>query len=248
MSARKSKPRSMVWYLNFGNTHVSAWDGRKKLLTFRTKNFRAVSFFLKAGPVDEVWVASVVPKVSQGFLKECLKRAIEIHKIGAKDIPIQAAYSNTLGIDRLLNVFAASNLLNRAKRATAGIVLDLGTALTVDVFRRRKHLGGWILPGLYLMSESLFQKTALLPKIQISKRDFKLGLGRSTRDSIAAGQVHLLKGLVDQARNLLNDRADAIKIYLTGGKAKQVNLKAKEIPNLTLRGLQLLHDSRRKKK
>jgi type III pantothenate kinase len=242
----KSKSGSQnIWYLNFGNTNINAWNGNKKILVFRTKNFRAINFFLKAKDIDEVWIASVVPKLSSTFIRECEKRAIEVHNIGAKDIPISPAYSETLGIDRLLNVFAASKLLDHAKKATAGIVVDLGTAMTIDVFRRRKHLGGWILPGLYLMSESLFKKTALLPRIEISKKDFGLGLGRSTRESIAAGQVHLLKGLVDQARNLLNERADAIKIYLTGGKAKQVRLKAKEIPLLTLKGLKLIRDRKR---
>lgn len=247
MSIRKSKSiKTKIWYLNFGNTHISAWNGATKTLRFRTQSFRPVSFFLKAGLVDEVWIASVVPKASKAFVKECDRRAVEVHEIGVKDVPMQPAYSETLGIDRLLNVFAASKILDQAKKATAGIVVDLGTALTIDVFRKRKHLGGWILPGLYLMSESLFKKTALLPKIEIRPEDFKLGLGRSTRQAIAAGQVHLLKGLIGEARNLLNEKADAIKIYLTGGKAKQVSLKAKEIPLLTLRGLKLLRDRKKK--
>ncbi|MDO5308109.1 MAG: type III pantothenate kinase [Planctomycetia bacterium] len=82
------------------------------------------------------------------------------------DIPIECQYDfpEKLGIDRVVAAFAA---VKRVPPGTPFIVVDVGTAATVDyvdshgVFR-----GGAILPGARLVAEALKAKTDALPFVE----------------------------------------------------------------------------------
>jgi len=61
-----------------------------------------------------------------------------------------------LGIDRWLAILAARKLVQ-----SSYVVADLGTAATLDlVDEASHHCGGFIVPGLRSMTDSLFQSTA----------------------------------------------------------------------------------------
>lgn len=63
---------------------------------------------------------------------------------------------STMGVDRWLAMVGAFN-----QYPGGVIVVDAGTAVTIDyVNSRGQHLGGYILPGLYLMSQALGANTA----------------------------------------------------------------------------------------
>ena len=63
---------------------------------------------------------------------------------------------DNLGIDRWLAVIAGFTLYPNE----ACIIVDAGTATTIDVLNDHgEHLGGWILPGLDLMTTSLTKNT-----------------------------------------------------------------------------------------
>lgn len=69
--------------------------------------------------------------------------------------------ASTLGQDRALNAIAAF-----AISGTACIVIDAGTAITVDfIDGRGAFCGGCIIPGVQLMADALHEHTAALPKI-----------------------------------------------------------------------------------
>ncbi|MEY2727175.1 MAG: Type pantothenate kinase [Planctomycetota bacterium] len=127
-----------------------------------------------------------------------------------RDLPVQADvdFPERVGIDRLLNAFAA-----RHWRLGPGpvIVIDSGTATTVDlatsdgVFR-----GGSILPGLRLSARALHEYTARLPLLEV---DDLAGAwptvpGRNTRDAIRAG---LLLGQLGAVRELVQQLSVAAK-------------------------------------
>ena len=63
-------------------------------------------------------------------------------------------YQN-LGVDRWLTVLGAQNDYPNENL----VIVDSGTATTIDfVSQNKKHLGGWIIPGLDLMVESISQR------------------------------------------------------------------------------------------
>jgi type III pantothenate kinase len=132
--------------------------------------------------------------------------------------PFGLAYRDTgqFGIDRYLNLLAA-----RRAYATPTIVIDAGTAVTVDVLDRSgDHIGGVIFPGLGLLRRSLGQGTELIgdsgdapPKL----------LGDSTASGVNGGAWYgfqgALRGIVEAMTRRLGGRAT---IVATGGDAAAV--------------------------
>jgi len=112
------------------------------------------------------------------------KKILPISIIG-RDImvPIKNRYKNPkqVGQDRLVGAYGAMKIYGCPL-----IVVDLGTAITFDVISAKgEYLGGSIVPGLRLSAESLFLKTALLPKIEIQAP--KHIIGKTTQESMLSG-------------------------------------------------------------
>jgi len=71
----------------------------------------------------------------------------------------------SIGADRLANAAAAAELYG-----FPAVVVDFGTAVTFDVIsERRAYVGGVIAPGLEAMTNFLYQRTALLPRISLKE-------------------------------------------------------------------------------
>lgn len=144
----------------------------------------------------------------------------------------------TVGIDRLLNAVGATCLYPESPT----IVVDSGTATTIDVVANADFLGGAILPGLRLFSQALHDHTDALPKIDIEKLDLQstATLGKDTTGAIAAGvlygQVGAIREIVQRCRT---QYADA-RLVLTGGAAERIAAAfpgAEVIPHLCLRAM-----------
>src|SRR5205807_1116 len=96
---------------------------------------------------------------------------------------VGVGYPERVGIDRLLNAVAAKD---RIKRSVPLLLIDAGTAITVDrVNADGVFEGGAILPGLRLMAQALHDHTALLPRVVIA--DVPTVPGRDTESAIQAG-------------------------------------------------------------
>ena len=108
------------------------------------------------------------------------------------------------------------------------------------------HYGGWILPGLGLMQDSLANNTA---QLNLATRSELYGFGTSTNDAIIGGcdaaQVGAILYGLQQAKEI---NIPIEKIWVDGGNAKilakaiaQSNLPAKEMLEVTeglvLRGI-----------
>lgn len=131
---------------------------------------------------------------------------------------VTCAYSNPsrLGVDRWLAILAAYN-----KISGAVLVLDAGSALTADlVDTAGLHLGGYILPGLRLMQQSLLSDTGSV-RFDESRRFSGLNFGESTLDGVQAGILSAQVGSILVAINEAERRIGSdFAILLTGGDAK----------------------------
>jgi type III pantothenate kinase len=116
-----------------------------------------------------------------------------------------------LGVDRMANIAGLVALGIRR-----GVVVDAGTAITVDVLRSATHAGGLILPGRRLWAAALHAHTAQLPRV--GWRVDAAMLGRDTRGALQAGLRH---GLVGALRSIVESlRADLGRrcaVVFTGG-------------------------------
>jgi type III pantothenate kinase len=118
-----------------------------------------------------------------------------------------------LGVDRWLAILAA-----KAKGSSASVIVDCGSAITVDlVTSQGEHLGGYIAPGLRLMREALTTKTMAIKLGQIGypENDFP---GRNTVAAIKSAEFAMVSGLVEHAKAILrNYESDDAGILVTGG-------------------------------
>ena len=117
------------------------------------------------------------------------------------DVPSQ------LGIDRWLQVLAIS------KPDQNFCVIGCGTALTIDLVEGLQHLGGYILPNLYLQRDSLIQNTKGI-KIPDSAFD-NLKPGHNTVDAVHHG---ILLGLISTIDQIMQQSPK--HLILTGGDAE----------------------------
>lgn len=116
-----------------------------------------------------------------------------------------------MGVDRWLAMLAAFNDCNRAC-----CVVDCGSAITVDyVEQDGQHRGGFIIPGLRLMSESLQRNTAEVLVDRTIDR-FETAPGRHTSAAVTHGINFAFQALQEKLiRELEDDALDAL--YITGG-------------------------------
>lgn len=120
-----------------------------------------------------------------------------------------------LGVDRWLAVLAAHHTT-----PNGAVVVDCGSAITVDVVSGGCHLGGYIVPGLRLMVDALFQGT---DRVKVSRRfDGELSPADDTVEAVNRGVVQMVVGLVAQAVRQWPGAVDRIPVLLTGGDAAQL--------------------------
>jgi len=209
------------------------------------------------GP-DGLLLASVVPAFSQLVRELAADRSIGLQEISAGSIPIPVRVDapDEVGADRLVNAFAAGRLYG-----TPAVVVDLGTATTLDaVARDGAYVGGAIAPGAELGLAALAERTALLPRITL--RAPHQAIGRSTveamRSGTVFGQVGMVRELLGRVREELlrsesqsgrDTRAGAdagpVHSILTGGHSRAewaALIPGIDVidPDLTLKGLALL--------
>jgi type III pantothenate kinase len=206
---------------------------------------------------DETWwISSVHSGATVRWLGD-LKRIARQHNhnwslrpIANEDVPlaIEVDFPARVGTDRLMAAFAA-NRLRRADRAA--VVIDLGTAIKVDVVTSAgAFAGGAILPGLAMSARALEEQTDALPRVAVDQwRAPPPALGKSTEPAIEAG---LFWGAVGAIRELVEQYASEFgpspDLFASGGASQLVagvlsqrhGLRVVHVPHLVLGGIALL--------
>ncbi len=117
------------------------------------------------------------------------------------DMPLVARVDepDKVGIDRLANALAADRLRSAG---SAAIVVDLGSAITVDVVSADgAFLGGAIMPGIAMSARALHEFTDLLPLEPMSElAQPPAPLGKTTSACLQAG---LYWGAIGGVRELI---------------------------------------------
>src|SRR3989338_6786077 len=172
--------------------------------------------------ITSVIICSVVPALTRVISRKIKKGfGLKIYIIG-KDVkvPIKNKYRKPkqVGQDRLVGAFAAKQIYGAPL-----IIVDFGTAITFDVVSAKgDYEGGIIVPGIRLSAESLFSKTALLPRIDRIKAPKNL-IGKETKESILSGLFNgygnLCTGLINQIQSGLDKKA---KVIITGGHTQMI--------------------------
>jgi len=196
-----------------------------------------------AGAVERAILSSVVPE-KNAILQEVFgKRLLVVSHELDLGVSIDYPEPQTIGADRLANAAAIAKL-----HGAPGVVVDFGTAVTFDIISRGgAYVGGVIAPGLEVMTDYMFQRTALLPKIDLLEPTEIIG--KSTRSAMMAGAVHGYRGMIKEILTEIYEefgesRDKHPKTIATGGYAELISDKIDQIdivdPDFTLQGLRII--------
>ena len=198
---------------------------------------------------EQVYVASVVDAGTVGKLQDYIRLTWSLEPRLAVTEKERAGLINaytdvaTMGVDRWLAMLAAWNKYKRP-----ACVIDFGTAVTVDIILKSgQHAGGFILPGMSLMSAALVRETHGIH--QYHETAPQLEFGRSTAACMRNGFAFALVGLIQRCVEKIREEQGAeLSFIITGGGAEQaLRLMPGQYfhePHLVLEGLSLLAQDR----
>ncbi|MDQ6623054.1 MAG: type III pantothenate kinase [Verrucomicrobiota bacterium] len=202
----------------------------------------AMARLLAKREAGAVVVCSVVP-AKNSLVRQVAGQARMLFVDAKCDLGVGVDYPQptTIGADRLANAAAVAQLYGKP-----AIVVDFGTAVTFDVVSAAgNYIGGVIAPGLEAMTNFLYQRTALLPRLTL--REPASAIGRTTRAAMMSGAVYGYRGLVREIIARISTEAfprRKVRVVATGGYARLI---AKQLPEieavhegLTLEGLRLI--------
>ena len=249
----------MLLAIDIGNTNITLglWDGETwrlqwRLRTIHDQTVDEYGIYLKmllrevelADAVDRVIYSSVVPSLTHTFAQVCERylKLTPLRVTHETDSGIRIATANPaeVGADRIVNAVAAYHL-----NPGASIVVDMGTATTLDVVGAEGALLGVVIaPGLLLAAEALTGRAAQLSRVALEAPPQVLG--RTTIHAMQSGLLFgytcLIEGLV---RRLQSEQSmpDA-PVIGTGGLINLITPHTDAIthvePWLTLTGLRLI--------
>lgn len=214
-------------------------------------------------PVPDAWqpcTRAVISNVAGKGVAKCisdllgpLAQSAHWVKAEAEACGVFNSYQNPerLGTDRWAAVIAAWHQY----RAPC-VIVNAGTALTVDALGVRKDgrgvfLGGLIVPGLRIMQESLLNNAADISDIDGGMQYFPI----STGDAIFTGALSAMAGAVNSMEVKLEQHAGQTPhCILSGGDASLlqdmlIRFRIKQLTvadNLVLQGLLLLEQEKGK--
>jgi type III pantothenate kinase len=197
------------------------------------------------GGVNGAILGSVVPAVNAGW-RNLIRRELGCRLMLVKpdltmDVQVDYPHPETIGADRLAN--ACGGVM---RHGAPLVVADFGTAVTFDIITRdRRYVGGVIAPGLPLMTDYLFDRTALVPHVALGGRCPKIG--RSTEEAVRIGAQVGYRGMVREiVAYLRQSLGPGVHLVATGGYARWVlrgsGLAFTIDPTLTLFGLGRIFD------
>ncbi|MFC9892875.1 type III pantothenate kinase [Nocardia sp. NPDC127579] len=159
-------------------------------------------------------------------------------------IPLLVDNPKEIGADRIVNTLAAHH-----RFGAAAIVVDFGTATTVDlVSAKGEFLGGVIAPGVEISSAALIERAALR-RVELARP--RSVVGKNTVEAIQSGAIYGFAGLVDGLIDRIRDEFDAfagdeVAVVATGISAPLIVPESETVehhdPHLTSAGLRLVYE------
>ncbi|HBZ63810.1 MAG TPA: type III pantothenate kinase [Lachnospiraceae bacterium] len=252
----------MLLTIDIGNTNLTfgVFEGEELRSTFRlTTNIpRTSNEFGEAiveglsrqripeGTIDDVIIASVVPKVMYSLvsgIKKYFHCTPYVVGEGTKSgIHIAAANPSEIGADRIVDAVGAYDLYGGPV-----IVVDYGTATTYDLVTKDGVFAARVTcPGIKISTKALWSSTAQLPEIEIKMPDTILA-----KNTITSMQAGIMYGTVGQTEYIIRKIKEEsgisdIKVVATGGLGRIVADATDSIDvydaHLTLQGIRLIYE------
>jgi len=221
------------WRLVCNNTAVQSGAVRTSL--FGPESFDTLAEYA----IQQVLAGSVAGVEFERALVDVCERLWSLTPLFARTQSLCGRVKNSyadpskMGIDRWLAMVAA---YDRAECQV--IVVDCGSAITIDfVSKDGQHDGGYIIPGLRLMQESLLRNTAQV-RFDESVSNLLYMPGTNTAEAVMHGAAFTLNGLALSIRQKVD--AEGAQLFITGGDGALFHKMAgvgQYLPDLVLEAL-----------
>lgn len=221
----------MILDLDIGNT-LSKWrlkdtassEIRSRGAVWTREEWRPGSDIPDLDVVEAVRISSVARQAVLQETVSLLRRQVGVVYV-ARSISEALGVTNgyqepgRLGVDRWMGALASYQLVGGC------CSVDCGSAITIDfVLPGGRHLGGYILPGLRLMKESLQLGTRNVAIDPDSEADELLAPGKNTVEAVNHGIYMSAVSAVNRIYSEVCDREGvALPLLLTGGDARVVS-------------------------
>jgi len=140
--------------------------------------------------------------VNENKTKELLKKNPNSINL-AEFVKFDTSYQG-LGIDRIMACKTIEN----------GIVIDAGSAITIDIMINSTHLGGYILPGLKALNNS-YKDISNKLDVEFNTNIDNI-IPTNTKDAISFGAIGMI---IEFIKKVAKDK----KIYFTGGDGQYLS-------------------------
>jgi type III pantothenate kinase len=203
-----------------------------------------------SGPADlhGAILASVVPQLTGTLVQACEAylgcRPLVVDAGVKTGVRIRYEDPKAVGADRVVDAAAVQKLYGGP-----ACVVDFGTATTFDALSAEgDYLGGAIAPGIGIAADALFQRTAKLLRVDLSRPPGPIGRNtvHAIQSGLLFGYVGLVEGMVARFRKELGPE---MKVIGTGGLVELIAAETDVIqfkaPWLTLDGLRLVWEMNR---
>jgi type III pantothenate kinase len=260
--------RTVLLAIDVGNTNVTLglfdYEGEAgalsqhwRITTRREQTSDEVTIILRAlfeqagrevAEISDGILSSVVPPLLPIWERVCQKlfeREPLVVGPGIRTgMPVRYENPREVGADRIVNSVAAYEMYGGPV-----IAVDFGTATTFDcVSAAGEYLGGAIFPGIQIAMDALFQRTALLHRVELARP--KSAIGKTTTGALQSGLLFGYAGMVDaMVARIREELGREAKVIATGGLASRVASETTSIervePHLTLEGLRILFEKNR---
>jgi type III pantothenate kinase len=228
---------------DIGNTatKVAIFDGRKKIVSFRTKQFGWEKMHKICSPyehkIDKAIVSSV--RDTPEFIIDIATFGIPyVHVLSYKSkLPFKNEYKTpeTLGPDRIAAVAGAYYLFPGKKV----LIIDAGSAVTYDYLAGKIYKGGNISPGLSMRFRALHRFTGKLPLASTTEK--YSSPGKNTLEAITAGVINGLIYEINEYIRTFEKKCTNFKVILTGGDSgylkEKIDYKVTYLPDIVIDGL-----------
>lgn len=255
----------MLLVVDVGNTNISCgiFDKDKLIAKFRfiTKQNRTsdelalqIHSILEVKHLDEkdvdgIVLSSVVPNLNNDLIN-AFKQLFNVEPLivasGIKTgLKINTDDPKSIGADLIVDAVAAYQ-----KYKDACLVIDFGTATKfLYINECGEFQYGIISPGLEIYANSLWQMTAQLPAVQLTKPDSILAKNtvHSMQAGIMYGYIGLAEGIIKQIKKEIGHD---FKILATGGLGryiyKETDLIDEYDPDLAYHGMHYIYEKNKK--
>ena len=174
--------------------------------------------------IHYVALGSVVPELTRVwrhlFSKYFKVEMYEINALSPLGISFRVDNPAFIGADLIANAYAAWQ-----KYQTSSIIIDLGTATTIELISKEGRFEGAIIaPGMKTGAESLFLKAAKLYEIELVPPPVLLGL--NTTEAMLSGIVYGHSFMLDTFIEKIKEEYSVLKPFqtiLTGGMSSLIS-------------------------